>query len=97
MSSLLHRRSWGRSNDIAFVLCVVEVIAILGGALIKVFVKQPIILTRLSAPMWLACGLGSLAYSIAGLTAGSNRRASVWMVLVSSALFFLCGFRFALV
>jgi hypothetical protein len=97
MSPTVHRRSWGRSNDVAFLLCVVEVTAIIGGVVIGVFVMQPILLTRLSAVIWLACGLGSLAYSIAGLTAGSNRRASVWMILVSSALFVLCGFRFALV
>jgi hypothetical protein len=97
MATPVQRRSWGRSNDIALLLCVIEVTAILGGVFTGVFFNMPKLLTRFTAVVWLACGLGSLAFSVAGMTAGSHRKASVWMILLSLTLFLLCGFRFALV
>jgi hypothetical protein len=97
MAKPTQRRSWGRNNDIAFLLCAVEVIAVVGGGIARAFIVHGSLWTHLSVWLWLACGIASLGYSIAGLFKVSNRRESLLTTFFCSVLFLLCASGFALV
>jgi pheromone shutdown protein TraB len=97
LPTLVHRKASGRSNHIAFVLCAIEAIGIICAAVFGGFVGQDHLLKHFSAWLWLACGLGSIGFSIASLAAGSNRRASIWTLILCLIIFVLCGFAFAIV
>ncbi len=97
MAKPTQRRSWGKNNDVALLLCAVEVGAVVAGVIARAFVGHGSLGARLSVWLWLACGLGSLGYAIAGLFKVANRRESVLTTVFCSVVFLLCASGFAVV
>ena len=97
MTERTQRRSWGKNNDVAFLLCAVEVLAVVAGGVARAFGVHGSLWTHLAVWLWLACGIGSLGYSIAGLLKVPNRRESLLTTFFCSVLFVLCAAGFALV
>ena len=62
MAKPTQRRSWGKNNDVALLLCAVEVGAVGAGVIARAFVGHGSLGARFSVWLWLACGLARLRH-----------------------------------
>ena len=94
----MQRRAWDKRTDVVLSLCGIQVFLLLSAVFAyNIIGRHSSLLTRIDAVGWLVCGLTSIGLSLFDFLKAPNRRWAMLMVLLSMAVFFLCGFQFFLV